>query len=141
MNWILKLLFRTAAILLISYLTNIINFSSIDPTYIIDPDVPNDIIEATKQNFMVAFIFAIVLSLLNTFLKPILSFFALPFTFLTLGLFQLVINTVVVLWAVKIVDGIGIQGEGWMSFFNAFLFSILFSAISWAIEQVVTDKR
>ncbi len=141
MNWIIKLLFRAAAILLISHLTDIINFTSIDPSYIIDPDVPSDILEATKQNFITAIVFAVVLSLLNTFIRPVLSLFALPITFLTLGLFQLVINTSVVLLAVRLVDGIGLKGEGWMGFFNAFLFSILFSAISWAIEQVVTDKR
>jgi len=132
MNWLIKILFRAAAILLISYLTDIINFISVDPSHIV---------EATKESFLTAVIFAIVLSLLNTFIRPILSLFALPLTFITLGLFQLVINTSVVLVAVKLVDGIGIKGEGWTAFFNAFLFSILFSAISWAIEQVVTDKK
>lgn len=141
MNWLIKILFRAAAILLISYLTDIINFTSIDPSYILDPSVPTNVIETTKQSFLIAIIFAVVLSLLNTFIKPILSLFALPLTFMTLGLFQLVVNTAVVLLAVRMVDGIGLKGEGWMSFFNAFLFSILFSAISWAIEQIVTDKR
>ncbi len=120
MNWIIKILFRIVAILLISYLTNIIIFDGTAP----------------KEKFITATIFAIVLSLLNTFLKPILSLFALPITFLTLGLFQLVINTAIVLLTVRIVEGIEIKG-----FINALLFSILFSVISWAIEQVVTDKR
>ncbi|HUH75524.1 MAG TPA: phage holin family protein [Chitinophagales bacterium] len=120
MNWIIKILFRVAAILLISYLTNIIDFIGSTP----------------QEKFYTATIFAVVLSLLNTFLKPILSLFALPITFLTLGLFQLVINTVIVLLTVRIVAGIEIDG-----FINALLFSILFSVISWAIEQVVTDKR
>ena len=44
------------------------------------------------KDFFVAILVAFVLSLLNTFVKPILSFFALPLTFLTFGLFQLVIN-------------------------------------------------
>lgn len=120
MNWIIKILFRIVSILLISYLTNIIIFVE----------------SAPKEKFITATIFAIVLSLMNTFLKPILSLFALPITFLTLGLFQLVINTVIVLITVRIVDGIDITG-----FINALLFSILFSVISWAIEQVVTDKK
>ncbi len=120
MNWFIKLLFRIVAILLISYLTNIIELSA----------------NGNKENFMTAAIFAVVLGLLNTFIKPVLSLFALPITFITLGLFQLVINTAVVLLAVKLVNGIEIDG-----FLNALLFSILFSVISWAIEQVVTDKK
>ncbi|MCO5233799.1 MAG: phage holin family protein [Chitinophagales bacterium] len=119
MNWIIKILFRVVTIYLISYLTNIITFSG----------------NSTKENFIIATIFAVMLSLLNTFLRPILSLFALPITFITLGLFQLVINTVIVLITVRLVKGIEIEG-----FWNAFLFSILFSVISWAIEQVVSDK-
>ncbi len=44
------------------------------------------------KDFTVAILVAFVLSLLNTFVKPVLSFFAFPLTFMTLGLFQLVIN-------------------------------------------------
>ena len=44
------------------------------------------------KDFYVAILVAFVLSLLNTFVKPVLSFFALPLTFLTFGLFQLVVN-------------------------------------------------
>lgn len=120
MNWLIKLLFRVVAVLLISHLTSLITL--VEGT--------------TKEKFLTATIFAIVLGLLNTFIKPVLSIFALPITFVTLGLFQLVINTVVVLLAAHLVTGINIDG-----FLNAFLFSILFSVISWAIEQVVSDKK
>lgn len=48
--------------------------------------------EIYVKNFGVACLIAIVLSLLNTFVKPILSFIAFPVTLLTLGLFQLIIN-------------------------------------------------
>ena len=44
------------------------------------------------KDFSVAILVAFVLSLLNTYVKPILSFFALPLTFMTMGLFKLVIN-------------------------------------------------
>lgn len=44
------------------------------------------------KDFGVACLIAIVLALLNTFVKPILSFIAFPVTLLSLGLFQLVIN-------------------------------------------------
>lgn len=44
------------------------------------------------KNFTTAFLVAIILSLLNTFLKPVLTILALPVTILTLGIFQLIIN-------------------------------------------------
>ena len=42
---------------------------------------------------------ALILALINTIIKPILSFLTLPITCLTLGLFQLVINTLMLLLA------------------------------------------
>lgn len=44
------------------------------------------------KNFLVAILVAIVLSLLNKFIKPLLTIIALPITFATLGIFQLIIN-------------------------------------------------
>ncbi len=44
------------------------------------------------KNFEIAFLVALILTLLNTFVKPILSIIALPITIMTLGLFQLIIN-------------------------------------------------
>lgn len=44
------------------------------------------------KDFQVAFLVAVVLALLNTFIKPILTIIALPITILSLGIFQLVIN-------------------------------------------------
>ena len=48
--------------------------------------------EVYVKNFGVACLIAIVLALLNTFIKPLLTFIAFPITLLTLGLFQLIIN-------------------------------------------------
>ena len=44
------------------------------------------------KDFQVAFLVAIVLALLNTFIKPILTIIALPITIMSLGIFQLIIN-------------------------------------------------
>ena len=44
------------------------------------------------KDFFVAFLVAIVLSLLNTFVKPVLTLIAFPITLMTLGFFQLIIN-------------------------------------------------
>lgn len=72
-----------------------------------------------------AFVTAVILGVLNTFIKPILNILALPITLLTLGLFSLVINTVLVLIVDKIVPGFAVSG-----FITAFLFSVAVSLIN-----------
>ncbi len=66
--------------------------------------------------------FAFALGLLNMILRPILIILTLPLTIFTLGLFLLVINTVVVLIAGNLVDGFIID-----SFWHGLLFSVLYS--------------
>ncbi|UUZ61289.1 arsenate reductase/protein-tyrosine-phosphatase family protein [Nocardioides sp. B-3] len=51
---------------------------------------------------------ALILTLINTFIRPILSAISIPITILTLGLFQLVINGLMLLLADRIADGFDI---------------------------------
>lgn len=81
-----------------------------------------------------AVLVAVVLGLLNTFLKPILVFFTLPITVFTLGLFLLVINAGMVLLCSKLVDGFTIE-----SFGTAFIFSILLSVSQWILYKFIKD--
>ncbi len=74
----------------------------------------------TVRGWFTALVVAVVLGILNTFLKPILLFLTLPVTVLTLGLFALVVNTALILLAAWIVPGFFIA-----SFFTAFLFGIV----------------
>jgi len=57
-----------------------------------------------------ALIFAVVLGLLNSLLRPILLFITCPFTVITLGLFVFVVNAVVFWLAARIVPGIEVNG-------------------------------
>ncbi|MGX7667136.1 phage holin family protein [Flavobacterium pedocola] len=81
-----------------------------------------------------ALIVAVVLGLLNTFLKPILVFFTLPITIFTLGLFLLVINTGMVLLADYLIDEFRID-----SIVNAFVFSVVLSLSQWFLNLFVKD--
>lgn len=81
-----------------------------------------------------ALIVAVVLALLNTFLKPILVFFTLPVTVLTLGLFLLVINAVMILICDYLIDGFNVN-----SFMSALLFSIVLSVCQWILNLFVKD--
>ena len=76
------------------------------------------------QDLLTAITVAVVLALLNTFLKPLLLLLTLPVTVLTLGLFILVINAALVLLADRIVPTFQVDGFWW-----ALLFSIIVSII------------
>lgn len=79
-----------------------------------------------------ALIVAFVLGLLNSFIKPILVILTIPITIVTLGLFLLVINIIIVKWAADIVPGFKV--DGW---FAALLFSLVVSFVSSIIEAII----
>jgi len=64
----------------------------------------------------------IAISLLNMIVRPLLVFFTLPATIVTLGLFLFVINAIIIMMAGYFVSGFIVEG-----FFYALLFSILLS--------------
>lgn len=74
------------------------------------------------DGFTTALTVAIVLGLLNLFVKPILVILTLPVTIFTLGLFYLVINASMILLCEYFVDGFHVA-----SFWTALLFGILLS--------------
>ena len=85
-------------------------------------------------SFTTAIIVAVVLGLLNVFVKPILVFFTLPVTILSLGLFLFVINAVIVLICDKFVSGFKVDG-----FVSALIFSVVLS-ISQSVVFAFTKK-
>lgn len=72
-----------------------------------------------------ALVAAVVIGVINTFIKPVLLFLTLPLTIITLGVFALVINVTLLLAAAALVPGFTVDG-----FFTAFLASILISLVS-----------
>lgn len=73
----------------------------------------------------VAIVTAIVLALLNAFLKPLLVLLTIPATIFTLGLFLLVINAAILMIADQIVEGFFIDG-----FWAAILLAIFISLVN-----------
>lgn len=88
------------------------------------------------DNYLTAFVVAIVIALLNMFVRPLLIFLTLPATIITFGLFLLVINAVIVLIAGKIVDGFYVSG-----FFTALIFSILLSIFRSYLFSFFEDEK
>jgi putative membrane protein len=73
-------------------------------------------------NFTSSVIVAVVLALLRVTIKPILIILTLPVTIVTLGLFLLVINALIILLADNLIDGFQVSG-----FWIALLFSLILS--------------
>jgi len=109
MFFIFRLLIHMVAILIISYLLpGLIRVDSV----------------------WAALVAAFLLGIVNAVLRPILVFFTLPITILTLGLFLLVINGLM-LWLVSaIVTGFHVNG-----FWGAVLGSLLISIVSWVLSR------
>jgi putative membrane protein len=95
--------------------------------YIASYILPGVVINSVSTLFVVS----VVLGLINTFVKPILVVLTLPLTVVTLGIFLLILNGLLVLLVGNIVPGFHING-----LFVAILFSIVVSIISSLLNKV-----
>lgn len=74
---------------------------------------------------------ALVMGIVNALIRPVLMLLSLPVNLLTLGLFTLVVNGVV-LWIVASVTALNVNGFG-----GAFVGAIVLAVISWVLDGVV----
>ena len=109
MNLIIKIIISSLAVFLSAYLL---------------PGVEVD-------TYVTAIWVAIVLALLNGFLKPLLIVLTIPVTLVTLGLFLLVINAAIILLADNFVDGFFVDGFWW-----ALIFSLVLSVTTSIMESL-----
>jgi putative membrane protein len=82
-----------------------------------------------------AVIVALVFAILNAIVRPILVILTIPITIVTLGLFLLVINIIIVKLTDALIDGFAVRG--WLS---ALLFSLIVSSVSSILHKIVADK-
>jgi putative membrane protein len=83
------------------------------------------------KTFVAAFIAALVLGLVNAIIRPILIILTLPLNILTLGLFTLVINALMVMLTSYLVPGFSVINFWW-----ALLFSLILSLISAILSKI-----
>ena len=87
------------------------------------------------NDFYTALIAAVILGILNAVVKPVLILLTLPITLLTLGLFTLVINAVLFLFAASFIEGFSVE-----SFWYALLGSVLMSIVSTVGSNWINGK-
>ncbi|REE02128.1 phage holin family protein [Marinoscillum furvescens] len=114
MNFLVRLLLSSLAVIIVSYL------------------LPGVYIEG----FLAAVIVALILSLLNLTVKPLLIILTIPLTVFTLGLFLLVINALMILLADVIVPGFAVTGFWW-----ALLFSLLLSLTNALLADLSGSRK
>ncbi len=114
MNLIIKLLLNAVAVFILAHLLSGVNV----------------------DGYVGALIVAVVLSVLNLLVKPILVIFTLPATILTLGLFLLVINAVIILLADKLIDGFSVANFWW-----ALIFSVLLSILQSILHSLLKEDK
>jgi putative membrane protein len=88
------------------------------------------------ENFSSAVVVAVVLGILRVTVKPLLIFLTLPATIVTLGLFLLVINAIIILLADYFVAGFAVSG-----FWVALLFSLLLSFLQTFFYSFLKEKN
>ena len=113
-SFVVKLLINTVAALIAAYLLSGVHIDSVTTALIV----------------------AIVLALLNTFIKPILVILTIPITVLTLGLFLLTINILIIKWTDSLVDGFAVDNWLW-----ALLFSLVISIVSSILEGLFGTRE
>jgi putative membrane protein len=96
------------------------------------PGIPGISINS-DQPFVTALIFALILGILNAFLRPILLLLTLPLNLLTLGLFTLVVNAIV-FWLASILQGGAVNVR---DFPAAFLGAVVVSIVSFVASRVL----
>jgi putative membrane protein len=104
MNFIVRILISTLAVLATSWL------------------LPDRMVHV--DNITTAIIVALVLAFLNSVVKPIFIILTIPVTLISMGLFLLVINAVIILLADYFIDGFRVNG-----FWAALIFSIVLTII------------
>jgi putative membrane protein len=114
MNWIIRFLLNGLAVVLTAWLL---------------PGVSVD-------DYGTALIVALVLSIANIIVKPILILLTIPITVMTLGLFLLVINAMIILLTDYLVDDFFVDGFWW-----ALLFSLILSVFNSVFDDMAGNKK
>ncbi|RAW03242.1 phage holin family protein [Pseudochryseolinea flava] len=113
MSGILRFLLSGLAVLLTSYLLNGVHV----------------------RDYWYALLVAAVLSLANVIVRPVLIFFTIPITFITLGLFLLVINALIILLVDFLVPGFNVDGFWW-----ALAFSLILAIFNSLFDDITGEK-
>jgi putative membrane protein len=88
------------------------------------------------SNLFAAFVAAVVLGVINAFVRPVLLVLTLPINIVTLGLFTFVLNALLIMLAGALVPGFGVDNFWW-----ALAFSIVLALVNAVLGSFKSDKN
>jgi putative membrane protein len=98
--------------------------------------------DTTLQRVGIIFAVAVIFGLVNAFVKPVVQILSIPLYILTLGLFHIVVNALmlwITAWITKHTTHWGLQIDRF--WWDAIWAAILLSIVSWILSLVVRDVR
>jgi putative membrane protein len=94
--------------------------------------------EELKHKLLPLLLVALILGIVSNCVRPVVTFFSIPFIILTLGLFLLVINALMLMLTAWIAGGLGI-GFHVEGFWNALAGSIIITIVNWGTASLLKD--
>lgn len=128
MTFIARVLVTAAALAVAAWLVDGIRFTG-----------PRQGMDEIQEKLLPLLLVALILSIINSFVRPVLTILSIPFIIVTLGLFLLVINALMLLLTDKLADALDI-GFIVTGFWPAVWGSIVITIVTWILDGFV-DKR
>lgn len=88
------------------------------------------------DDYLSAILFVLILTLLNMIVRPILVVLTIPVTVITLGLFLLIINAIIIVIADTFMDSVSIKNFWW-----AILLSLLISIANSFVDLILNSSE
>jgi putative membrane protein len=122
-NFLIKTLANAAALAVATWLLSGIELTGAD----------------TGSKTVTLVIVALIFGVVNFVVKPLLKFISLPLMVLTLGLFTLVINALMLMLTSWVADNLDVSFHV-DGFGTAFLGGLIISIVAWALHMVLPDR-
>jgi putative membrane protein len=129
MTFIARILVTAAALAVAAWLIDGIRFTG-----------PREGWDEVQEKILPLLLVALILSLINSFVRPVLTFLSIPFIIVTLGLFLLVINALMLLLAGELADALDI-GFRVSGFWPAVGGAIVITVVTWILDGFVESRE
>ena len=129
MRFVVRVLVTAAALAVAAWLIDGIRFTG-----------PRQGMDEIQEKILPLLLVAAILSVINSFVRPVLTILSIPFIIVTLGLFLLVINAGMLLLTSELADALDI-GFRVRSFWPAVGGAIVITVVSWILDGFVESRE
>ena len=129
MTYLIRVLVTSAALAVAAWLIDGIRFTG-----------PRHGWDEVQEKLLPLLLVALILSLINSFVRPILTILSIPFIIVTLGLFLLVINAAMLLLASELADALDI-GFRVTGFWPAVGGAIVITVVTWILDGLMESRE